>query len=76
MRRRLTKYETGIKHFFGKRYIWLLNSEGNLGLHKIDDKGDQVQLRELAAKQAEQAPKLSDLTAESLLAEMKKTDEQ
>lgn len=29
----------GVRNLFGKRYMWLLDERGNLGLHKVDDKG-------------------------------------
>jgi hypothetical protein len=28
-------YEQGIREFFGKRYIWLINYKGNLELHGL-----------------------------------------
>lgn len=28
-------YEQGIRDFFGKRYIWLVNHKGNLELHGL-----------------------------------------
>lgn len=51
--RRLTKYERGIHHLFGKRYMWLLDHTGALGLYKVDDRGDEesrAKLKELAPK--------------------------
>lgn len=32
---RLLPAEKGIKTFFGKRYLWLLNHEGQLVLHPL-----------------------------------------
>ena len=57
-RRRLTRNELGIHHLFGKRYMWLLDENGKLGLHKVDDRGDEKSkeaLKALLEKQKEQA---------------------
>ena len=53
--RRLTRNETGIRHLFGKRYIWLLDEGGALGLHKVDDKGDDESMKALLERQREQS---------------------
>ena len=55
--KRLHKNEQGVKHLFGKRYMWLLDENGRLGLHKVDDRGNEESresLRTLEAKQKEQ----------------------
>jgi hypothetical protein len=54
-RRRLTRNEQGVRHLFGKRYLWLLDEEGRLGLHKVDDRGDEESMKALLEKQKEQA---------------------
>ena len=36
MAKQLLPAEKGIRTFFGKRYLWLLDHEGRLGLHSLD----------------------------------------
>lgn len=57
-RRRLHKNELGVRHLFGKRYMWLLDENGKLGLHKVDDRGSEESseaLKALLDKQKGQA---------------------
>ncbi len=56
--RKLHPNERGIRHIFGKRYMWLLDENGKLGLHKVDDRGDeesQKQVEALFKKQEDQS---------------------
>ena len=57
--RKLTQYERGVRHFFGKRYMWLLTRAAASALHKVDDKGDErvkvAARRALRGQQEEQS---------------------
>lgn len=54
-RRRIHPGERGVRILFGKRYMWLLNEHGVLGLHKVDDRGEGKGMEALELKQQEQS---------------------
>jgi hypothetical protein len=39
---KLLPAETGIREFFGKRYMWLLNDRGVLELHLVKHDPDKI----------------------------------